>query len=77
MGHWVARDEDDLVSIVTSLARDVSGRQKFRLAQRDQLASSELCDSKDLTRALQDAFASMFNQYLLSNGSPRNPTAAS
>jgi protein O-GlcNAc transferase len=73
MSHWVARGEDEFVSIVTRLARDISGREKFRLIQRDQLANSELCDSKGLTRALQDAFVSMFDEYYARNVREQTP----
>lgn len=67
LGHWVAQDEDDYVSIVTRLARDVSGRQQLRLTQRDQMAHSELCDSVGLNLAIQDAFASMFDEFQARN----------
>lgn len=62
--EWVARDEDEYVALVCALARDVKGRKLLRAAQRAKMAGSPLCDAKDLTRALEDAFENMFDQWL-------------
>jgi len=59
--EWVAQNEDDYVDIITTLARDVSGRKSLRSEQRTLMANSPLCDAKDLTGALQSAFEEMFD----------------
>lgn len=65
--EWIARDEEEYAAIVTRLARDVAGRMQLRTAQREQVAKSELCDSRGLTCALQDAFLAMFEEFQTAN----------
>jgi len=59
--EWIAQDNDQYVEIVTALARDIEGRKSLRLAQRALMADSPLCDAKELTRHLEDAFERMYS----------------
>jgi protein O-GlcNAc transferase len=65
LGHpeWVAKDDEEYVSIVCSLARDVEKRKQFRETQRARMAASELCDAKGLARCLEAAFECMFDRW--------------
>jgi protein O-GlcNAc transferase len=62
LGHqeWIARSEEDYVSIVCTLARDVEKRKQLRETQRSRMASSELCDGAGLARCLEDAIEAMY-----------------
>lgn len=64
--EWVARTEEEYVSIVCALARDIEGRAKQRQSLRPAMRSSELCDGKGLARSLEDAFESMYDRWLIS-----------
>jgi predicted O-linked N-acetylglucosamine transferase (SPINDLY family) len=61
VGHaeWLASSEDEYVSKVVALARDVELRKRLRPLQRARVAASALCDAAGLTRALEDAYESM------------------
>lgn len=61
---WIARDDDEYVSIVCSLARDVEGRKTLRHGQRARMAASPLCDAKGLARSLEDAFEEMYDGWM-------------
>lgn len=61
--EWIAQTEDEYVSIVAKLAGDVAGRRALRTTQRSRMASSPLCDSTALAKALQNAFEQMFDAY--------------
>ena len=61
--EWVAKTQDDYVALVAALARDVERRKALRLTQRTLMASSPLCDAKDLTSTLEDAFEAMFDRW--------------
>jgi len=65
IGHpdWVARDHAGYVAKVLELARDVEGRKALRGSQRAAMAASPLCDAAGLTRALEQAFAEMYQRY--------------
>jgi protein O-GlcNAc transferase len=62
--EWIAHSEDEYVAVVTALARDVEGRKSLRATQRRLMAESPLCDARGLTRALEDAFEKMFDQWM-------------
>ena len=64
--EWIARTEDEYVQIVSALAADVELRKTLRATQRSKMAGSELCAAAGLTRALEDAFESMYDQWLYS-----------
>jgi protein O-GlcNAc transferase len=63
LGHpeWVVKSDEEYVSIVCSLARDVEKRKQLRKTQRERMASSELCDSKGVARCLEEAFEAMYD----------------
>jgi len=61
--EWVAHNEDEYVAIVASLARDVEGRKALRAKQRALISASQLCDACGLTRALEEAFAAMYDRW--------------
>ncbi len=64
--EWIARTEAEYVQIVTALAADVELRKTRRANLRTEMAGSKLCDAAGLTRALEDAFESMYDQWLAS-----------
>lgn len=63
LGHpeWIAQSEDDYVSIVRTLARDVDKRKQLRKSQRSRIANSELCDGAGLARSLEEALGAMYD----------------
>jgi predicted O-linked N-acetylglucosamine transferase (SPINDLY family) len=61
--EWVAADSEEYVAKVRSLAEDVALRCELRRSQRERMASSSLCDSAGLARALEDAFEQMFDRW--------------
>ncbi|MDB5811340.1 MAG: repeat protein [Betaproteobacteria bacterium] len=61
--EWIGRNDEEYVGIVCKLARDIVGRRALRPLQRGLVASSPLCDAKDLTRSLERAFEAMFDQW--------------
>jgi protein O-GlcNAc transferase len=63
---WVAGTQEEYVSIVGELARDVEGRAELRTTLRNHLRNSELCDGKGLARSLEDAFEAMYDLWLVS-----------
>jgi predicted O-linked N-acetylglucosamine transferase (SPINDLY family) len=62
--EWIAQNEDEYVSIVCSLARDVDGRKSLRNRQRAEMAASPLCDAAGLARSLEEAFEAMYQAWL-------------
>jgi predicted O-linked N-acetylglucosamine transferase (SPINDLY family) len=68
LGHpeWAATSEDEYVSIVCTLARDVEGRKRLRKMQRALMLASPLCDGQGLARALEDAFEAMYDRWQMS-----------
>ncbi len=64
--EWIARTRDEYAAIVCSLARNVELRRHLRATQRDGMAASDLCDAQGLARALQEAFAAMYERWLAS-----------
>ena len=61
IGHseWSARTEEDYVSTVVALARDLEGRTQLRRVQREQMAPSPLCNAHDLAHSLENAYFEM------------------
>jgi protein O-GlcNAc transferase len=64
LGHpeWIAQSEDEYVSIVRTLAKDVEKRKQLRKTQRLRMANSELCDGAGLARSLEDAMEAMYGR---------------
>ncbi|HEY0760295.1 MAG TPA: tetratricopeptide repeat protein [Acidisarcina sp.] len=62
---WVAATDEQYVSVVCSLARDVAGRTASRRTQRARMSASPLCDAKTLTRSLEDGFEAMYDRWLI------------
>jgi predicted O-linked N-acetylglucosamine transferase (SPINDLY family) len=58
---WIAQNEQEYVSIVCSLARDLDGRKRLRKNQRTRMAASPLCDSNDIARSLGEALEAMYD----------------
>ncbi len=69
IGHdeWIARTEAEYIEKTVALAHDVALRKQLRATQRDTMANSPLCDAKGLARALEDAYADMFERWLKRN----------
>jgi protein O-GlcNAc transferase len=62
--EWIARTEEEYVSIVSALAHAVEERAEFRKNLRSAMRNSELCDGKGLARSLEDAFDAMHDRWL-------------
>jgi protein O-GlcNAc transferase len=58
---WISQNEQEYVSIVCSLARDVDGRMRLRKNQRSRMTASPLCDANDIARSLEEAFEAMYD----------------
>ncbi len=63
LGHpeWIAQNEQDYVSTVCTLARDVEKRKQLRKTQRSRMRNSELCDGAGLARSLESALEAMYD----------------
>ena len=61
--EWIARSEDEYVAIAARVAGDVAGRGEARVAQRERMARSALCDAAGLARALEDAMIGMYERW--------------
>jgi protein O-GlcNAc transferase len=72
---WIAQDEQEYVSIVCSLARDLDGRKRLRKTQRSRMAASPLCDAIDIARSLEDALEGMYDARVA--GAHRRPSSIS
>jgi predicted O-linked N-acetylglucosamine transferase (SPINDLY family) len=57
---WVAHNEEEYVSIVSALARDLEGRVRQRTCQRAQMELGPACDAMAMTRCLESAFEAMY-----------------
>ena len=70
IGHeeWIARTEAEYIEKVAALANDVAQRQALRSVQRERMATSPLCDAKDLALKLEDACFEMFGQWRAGQG---------
>jgi len=77
LGHpeWVANNEEEYVSIVCALARDLEKRKELRKNQRARMAASELCDAKNLARCLEQAFEAMYDRWAEGTQPALAPTA--
>ncbi len=66
IGHpeWIARSETEYVDKVVSLARSVELRRALRLAQRERMTCSPLCDAGGLALALENAYFEMYKGWL-------------
>jgi len=62
IGHseWIAHSEAEYIAKTVALARDVELRKRLRLAQREAMANSPLCDAAGLAHVLEEAYAEMF-----------------
>ncbi len=66
IGHpeWIAHSEAEYLDKVVALARDVEQRKMLRFSQRDRMATSPLCDAKNLAMNLENAYVEMFERWL-------------
>ncbi|MGF6722715.1 protein O-GlcNAc transferase [Paraburkholderia sp. GAS41] len=62
LGHpeWIAADEDDYVAKAVSLVNDPVRLAEVRLALREELLASPLCDAPRFAKKLEDEFAKMW-----------------
>lgn len=70
LGHpeWVANSEEEYVSIITALARDVDSRSRLRKTQRARMAASPLYGATAMAGNIADAFVAMYNAWAISGG---------
>jgi predicted O-linked N-acetylglucosamine transferase (SPINDLY family) len=66
IGHaeWVCQSDAEYVQKTVALARDVAQRKTIRYSLREQMASSPLCDAKDLAKNLEEAYFLMFERWM-------------
>ena len=69
---WIAQNDEEYVSIVCSLARDLEGRKRLRKTQRSRMAANPLCDANDITRSLEEALEAMYDARMA--GAHRRPS---
>jgi predicted O-linked N-acetylglucosamine transferase (SPINDLY family) len=62
--QWAATSEDEYVSIISGLARNIEERIKLRKTLRASMIASPLCDGRGLARSLEDAFEAMYDRWL-------------
>ena len=65
---WLAPDNNAYVETALALAADTAQRRELRRNLRGEMAASELCDSKGLARALEEAYLMMFDLWRESRG---------
>ena len=72
IGHseWIARSEAEYIDKVVALARGVEQRKALRPAQRARMASSPLCNAKDLAVNLENAYFEMFERWFHEKSHP-------
>lgn len=66
--EWIADTPARYLDIVYALAQDASSRRAARATQRERMRGSPLCDAQGLARALEAAYADMFDRYRDSSG---------
>jgi len=61
--QWVAKSQDDYVSIATSLASNVQELADIRHQLRTQLLASDLCNAENFTENLELAYRNMWHNW--------------
>jgi predicted O-linked N-acetylglucosamine transferase (SPINDLY family) len=61
--EFVAKNDDEFVSIAHRVAYDVALRKEIRTGQRERMRLSPICDGKGLAMALEDAFEAMHERW--------------
>ena len=64
LDELIADDKEAFVSVASSLAHDVGRLASYRSSMRNRLSKSPLCDATDLALALEDAYRTMWLNYL-------------
>ncbi|KAF0193036.1 MAG: hypothetical protein FD165_139 [Gammaproteobacteria bacterium] len=64
MDEWIAVTPRDYVDKALALARDHVHRRTMRLAQRDRMAASPLCDALAHARAMEQIYRDMWRAYV-------------
>ncbi len=59
---FIARNDEEYVSIVHRVAYDIEMRKEMRYYQREQMRQSPICDGPGLARALEDSYETMYKQ---------------
>src|ERR1039457_2240669 len=72
MHELIATDEQQYVAIALSLARDIQRLVQFRDGLRELMASSALCNGKEFTKGLEEAFRSMVREKSLVDSATGN-----
>ena len=74
IGHpeWIARSEAEYIDKIVALARAVEQRKALRSGQRARMASSPLCDAKNLVMNLENTYFEMFERWLKKNLDAKN-----
>lgn len=64
LDDWAAFSVDEFVEKAKKFAADEKGRADLRASIRETMASSQLCDSAGLARAMEEAFRDMWHRFL-------------
>lgn len=59
----IARDADEFVAKAVALSRDRARLRDYRLALRERMGASPLCDANGHAQALQDAARAMWRHW--------------
>ncbi len=62
--EWIAESEDDYIAKAVALARNLDLRACVRATQRERMANSPLCNTTELTSALENAYREMWCNWL-------------
>jgi predicted O-linked N-acetylglucosamine transferase (SPINDLY family) len=63
LGEWVARSEDDYVSLAVSLANDKRKLSEIRAGLRERVRTSPLCDADGFARRVESAYRDMWKAW--------------
>lgn len=61
--HLIAKNEEDYVSIATSLASDLGALSNMRKTLRSRMKKSPLMDEVGFTKGLEKAYREMWNKW--------------
>jgi len=61
--EWISHSDKEYIDKVVALARDVEQRKALRSCQRNQMATSPLCDARGLAKSLENAYFKMFERW--------------
>ena len=67
---WIAETPEKYVEIAAHWANDLEGLARLRAALREQMRHSKLCDAKNFTACLENAYHQMWRRYCVRGPEP-------